>query len=263
MPEGDTIWWAARNLDAALAGRVLTSTDFRVPSLATIDLGGQTVVGVVPRGKHLLMRSDGGLTVHSHLRMEGSWHLYRPNERWRGGPEREVRAILRFADRVAVGYRLLLDVAPTEAENSVVGHLGPDLLGPDWDLDLAVANLLIDADREIADALLDQRNLAGVGNLYKCETLFVARVDPFRAVRDVDDLPGVVATAHRLLTRSVRAAVATGALDQNTTGDRRRPHAVFERTGRPCPRCGTRIRQAKQGRPGRDRITYWCPNCQR
>lgn len=264
MPEGDTIWWAARNLDAALAGHELTSTDFRVPALATVDLAGHVVEQVVPRGKHLLMRLDGNVTIHSHLRMDGSWHLYRPPDHWRGGPEHEVRVVLRTADRVAVGYRLpVLDLVPTDAEDTDVGHLGPDLLGSDWDLELALSNLRAQPEREIGDALLDQRNLSGIGNLYKCEALFAAGVDPFRPVGDIDDLAAVVVAAHRLLTRSIRAAVASGVLDQATTGDRRRPHAVFERAGRPCPRCGTAIRQGRQGQPGRDRVTYWCPRCQR
>ena len=134
MPEGDTVWLAAQRLREALAGRVITASDFRVPALATVDLAGVRIEDVVPRGKHLLFRLDDGRTLHTHFRMDGSWHLYRPDVPWRGGPGHSVRVVLRTGEWVAVGYRLpVVELLATADEPSVVGHLGPDILGPDWD----------------------------------------------------------------------------------------------------------------------------------
>ena len=258
-------------MNDALAGRVLTSTDFRVPQLATADLTGQTVVGVVSRGKHMLTRTDAGLTVHTHYRMDGAWHLYRPGSRWRGGPDWQVRAVLVNADWQAVGYRLpVLELISTDAEDKVVGHLGPDLLRPPqepggWDEGEAVRRLSARLDREIAPALLDQRNLAGIGNLYKSEALFLSGVSPWTRVGDVPDLAGVVRRAQRLMD------VNRNHWSQSTTGSLRRgeEHWVFERSGRPCRRCGATIRSAEQAEAGREtlpptaaRLTYWCPSCQ-
>ena len=257
MPEGDTVWLAARRLHEALAGTVLQSSDLRVPQLAAVDLAGVTIDAVVPRGKHLLFRLDDGRTLHTHFRMEGSWHLYRPGDRWRGGPAHQVRAVLRTREWIAVGYRLAeVDLVPTADEGRLVGHLGPDLLGPDWDLQEALRRLGSRPDREIADALRDQRALAGIGNIYACESLFLCGVDPFRAVADVPDLAQVVLTAHRLLRRNAPRA------SQSTTGDERRPHYVHGRNRRPCRRCGTPIRTRAQGAAPYERITYWCPSCQ-
>jgi formamidopyrimidine-DNA glycosylase len=262
MPEGDTVWLAGRRLHDALAGRVLTRSDFRVPQLATTDLAGRTVAEVVSRGKHLLVRVDADgeppLTLHTHFRMDGTWHLYRPGDRWRGGPDWQVRVLLANADWQAVGYRLpVVELLPRDREGDAVGHLGPDLLGPDWDPDEAVRRLTADPSREIGPALLDQRNLAGVGNLYRAEVCFLAGVSPWTPVRDVD-LPAVVDRLHRLLEINKMRP------QQVTTGqDRRgRDHWVFERTGRPCLRCGTPVASAEQGDPPYQRISYWCPRCQ-
>jgi endonuclease-8 len=255
MPEGDTVWLAASRLNAALAGATLVSADLRVPSLATVDLSGAGVQEVVPRGKHLLTRLTSAQTLHTHFGMEGSWHLYRPGARWHGGPAHEIRAVLVTADWTAVGYRLRrVDLVPTDREADLVGHLGPDLLGPDWDADLALARLRADPSREVADALRDQRCLAGIGNIYACESLFLARTDPFTPVGEVTDLEGIVATARRLLRLNAPRP------SQCTTGDERRPHWVHGRRRRPCYRCGTTIQAREQGLP--PRITYWCPGCQ-
>ena len=262
MPEGDTVWLTARRLDAALAGQVLRRSDFRVPDLATVDLAGRTVTGVASRGKHLLTRFDDGRTLHTHLRMEGDWHLYRPGERWRGGPEHWVRVVLATDSAVAVGYRLgVVELLPPGGEDAALGYLGPDLLGPDWDLDEAVRRLLLRPDREIAPALLDQRNLAGIGNLYKSEALFLRGVSPFAPVGSVADLPALVTLARRLMLANRDHP------EQSTTGDLRpgRSHWVFERAGRPCRRCGAPIRsveQAEPDRPTEGRLVYWCPHCQ-
>jgi len=199
MPEGDTVWLAGRRLDDALAGRVLTTSDFRVPQLATVDLTGRTVTEVVSRGKHLLTRVDDDLTLHTHFRMDGTWHLYRPGAAWHGGPDWQVRVLLGNAEWDAVGYRLpVVELLPRDRESEVVGHLGPDLLGPGWDPEEAARRLRAEPDREIGQALLDQRNLAGIGNLYKSEVLFLAGVSPWTPVRDVD-VAAVVDRAHRLL----------------------------------------------------------------
>ncbi len=259
MPEGDTVWLASKRMHEALAGRVLTRFDLRVPRHATADLTGRRVTEVVARGKHMLTRVDGGLTLHTHFRMDGSWHLLRPGQRWRGGPAHQVRAVLENADWQAVGYRLH-DVAllPTGEEDRVVGHLGPDVLGPDWDPAEAARRLAADPDRAVGEALLDQRVLAGVGNLYKTETLFLCGLSPYAKVGEVPDAPAVVATAHRLL-RANRDHP-----EQSTTGSLRRgeTHWVFERPGRPCRRCGTPVEVGEQGPAGYARVTYWCPRCQ-
>jgi len=257
MPEGDTVWRAAQRLNDALAHRVLTGSDFRLPSLASVDLTGSTVLGVVPRGKHLLTRLSEGRTLHTHFLMDGAWHLYRRSERWRGGPAHEVRVVLENADWAAVGYRLpVVELLPTSRESEVVGHLGPDLLGPDWDAEEAERRLRGRPEREIGDALRDQSNLAGIGNIYACETLFISRIDPWSRVGGIEDLPGVIATARRLLTRNARRGT------QTTTDDDRRPHYVYGRRGRACYRCGTSVRAREQGAPLRMRLTYWCPTCQ-
>lgn len=257
MPEGDTVHLAARRLDAALSGDPLTRTEFRVPRFAAADLAGQTVLQTIARGKHLLTRTDGGATVHSHLRMDGSWRLYRPGSPWRG-PAHEVRAILETARRVAVGHRLgILEVIPTEAEDAVVGHLGPDVLGPDWDADATVANLAREPARPIGEALVDQRLLAGPGNIYKSEALFLRGVHPWTPTGDVE-LPALVALMKRLMEANRHTGM------QVTTGDPRRGRGrwVYARAGDACRRCGTPIRRGMQGDAPEERVTYWCPGCQ-
>ncbi|MEV6962228.1 DNA-formamidopyrimidine glycosylase family protein [Streptomyces sp. NPDC051207] len=259
MPEGDTVWQAARRLHVALAGKMLTRSDLRVPKYATADLTGRAVLDVTPRGKHLLTRVEGGLTLHSHLRMDGSWKVYAPGERWSGGPSHQIRAILGTADRTAVGYRLpVLELLRTTDEHRAVGHLGPDLLGPDWDAELALANLMRDPARPLGEALLDQRNLAGIGNVYKCELCFLLGVTPWLPVGELPaeraaQLPRL---AKRLLEvnrdRPIRA----------TTGRRGPDLFVYGRAPRPCLRCRTSIRVADQGDGSRERPTYWCPTCQ-
>ncbi len=259
MPEGDTVWLAGQRLHEALAGDVLVRSDFRVPSLATADLSGTSVLEVVARGKHLLTRLSGGLTLHTHFRMDGSWHLYRPGDRWTGGPQWQVRAVLETASWQAVGYRLpVVELLSTADEHTVVGHLGPDVLGPDWDRDLAVDRLRAAPDAEVGMALLDQRNLAGLGNLYRCEVLFLQGLTPWVRVADVPDLPALVDRGRRLLLAN------RGRWEQSTTGSLRHGemHWVFERGGRPCRRCGTRIATAEQGAAPYARLTYWCPRCQ-
>ena len=259
MPEGDTVWQTARRLHGALAGKALTRSDLRVPQYATVDLTGRTVLDVTPRGKHLLTRVEGGLTLHSHLRMDGSWKVFVQGQRWSGGPSHQIRVILGNADRTAVGYRLpVLDLLRTADEQRVVGHLGPDLLGPDWDPEKALANLLADPARPLGEALLDQRNLAGIGNVYKSELCFLLGVTPWLAAgalpaERAEKLP---ALAKKLLEANRDRPV------RNTTGRRGQDLFVYGRAPRPCPRCRTSIRVADQGDGSRERPTYWCPACQ-
>jgi len=259
MPEGDTVYLAARNLHAALGGRLITSSDFRVPHLATATAAGCTTLEVVSRGKHLLFRLDDGRTLHTHFRMDGSWHLYRPGTKWSGGPMWQVRLVLRTQEWDAVGYRLpVIDLVPASEEGSLIGHLGPDLLGEDWDLTEAVRRLSVDGERPIGVALLDQRNLAGLGLIYVTESLFLHGVTPWVPVHEVHDIDALVTTAQRLLLANKDRYV------QSTTGDlqRDRWHFVYERSGRPCRRCGTAVHSGTQGVAPQERFAYWCPSCQ-
>lgn len=259
MPEGDTVWQTARRLHTALAGRVLTRSDLRVPKYATADLTGRTVLDVTPRGKHLLTRIEGGLTLHTHLRMDGSWKVYAPGERWSGGPGHQIRAILGTAEHTAVGYRLpVLELLRSTDEHRAVGHLGPDLLGPGWNPDKALENLLRDPARPLGEALLDQRNLAGIGNIYKCELCFLLGATPWLPIGDLpaERAAQLPALAKKLLeaNRDRPARSTTGRRDQNLY--------VYGRAPRPCLRCRTSIRTANQGDGSRERPTYWCPTCQ-
>ncbi|MFF4270007.1 Fpg/Nei family DNA glycosylase [Streptomyces sp. NPDC001536] len=259
MPEGDTVWQAAHRLHTALAGKTLTRSDLRVPKYATADLTGRTVLDVIPRGKHLLTRIEGGLTLHSHLKMDGSWKVYATDQRWTGGPTHQIRAILGTADRTAVGYRLpVLELLRTTDEHRAVGHLGPDLLGPDWDPDRALANLLQDPARPLGEALLDQRNLAGIGNVYKSELCFLLGVTPWLPVGTLpeDRAAKLPTLAKKLLEANRDRPVRT------TTGRRGQDLFVYGRARHPCLRCYTPVRMANQGDGSRERPTYWCPACQ-
>jgi endonuclease VIII len=259
VPEGDVVWNTAQRLHEALAGQVLTRSDFRVPRYATVNLVGQTVTGAVARGKHLLIRTDRGLTVHTHLKMEGAWRIVPAG----GRPPVQghtLRLLLANTEWVAAGYQLgITEVLRTTREDQVIGHLGPDLLGTDWDPAAAVARLARTPDRPIGEALLDQRNLAGLGTVYLAETLFLRGVDPWRSVGSVDDLPALVEMGRRLLDANKTR------LGHVTTGDARpgRENWVYGRAGRPCRRCGTVIKRGEQGPPGQERLRFWCPNCQK
>lgn len=248
MPEGDAVRRTARRLARALDGRPLTRTDFRVPRHATADLAGSTVVETVSRGKHLLTRVDGPagrVTLHTHLRMEGSWRTFDPGRRWNPRLP-EIRVVLETAGPTAVGYSLgVVELLPTDREDDVVGHLGPDLLGPDWDQDEAVRRLRGRPDDAIFEALRDQTLLAGVGTIYAAEVCFVMGVAPETPVGAVPDLPRMVRRVRQML-------------DQE-----------WSRTGRAwvyrqrlCRRCGTQVRVDQLGPAGRERSAYWCPRCQ-
>jgi formamidopyrimidine-DNA glycosylase len=265
MPEGNTVWLTARTLRATLAGHVLTHADLRLADFATTDLVGQRVVDVVPRGKHLLLRLEpAGLTLHTHLRMDGRWRTYAADYRVHD-PDDHVRVVLANTGGTAVGWRVH-DVAlvPTSDEDTLVGHLGPDLLGPDWDAAEAIRRLHLDPERALGEAILDQRNLAGAGNVYKTEICFLRGISPWTRVGDVKDLAGVVDLAHRLLIANRER------YDHVTTGDTRAGKRtwVYDRAGRPCRRCGTAIQldlngvDAQGKATAEARISYWCPRCQ-
>lgn len=258
MPEGDTVYRTAANLDRALHGARLTRCDVRVPAFATVDLTGQIVHEVASRGKHLLMRV-GESSIHSHLKMEGSWHLYRHGSAWRR-PAFQARIVLETADWVAVGFELgLLEVVPISAEAGLLAYLGPDLLGPDWHAGEAVRRLESRPDRPVAVALADQGNLAGLGNEYVTELCFLRGLLPTRPVAEVTDVPGLVALSRRLILFN------RDRTERITTGNARRGMQswVFGRAGQPCRRCGSMIQRGLLGRSDLElRVTAWCPRCQ-
>jgi endonuclease-8 len=259
MPEGDTVWRACQRLNEVLAGRVLTRSEFRVPTLAATDLTGVGVRGVVSRGKHQLFRFSNDLTLHTHFRMDGTWRIFPAGRQWSGGPEFQIRAVLGTEKHAAVGYRLpVLELVPTAEEHSVVGHLGPDLLGRDWDPDEAVGRIASSPERTIGEALLDQRNLAGIGTFYRAELLFLQGIHPRTSVAQVANLRRLVQRAQQLLLAN------RWRVEQSTTGDLRssRRAYVFERSGQPCRRCGTLIQTEEFGPPDQERRSYWCPHCQ-
>jgi endonuclease-8 len=262
VPEGDVVRRTAQRLHAALAGRELVTSDLRWPSLATADLRGREVLAVVSAGKHLLTRVGGGLTLHSHLRMEGQWRVHRTDDDAAGRrfrQDRGVRAILANAEWTAVGHRLgMLDLVPTDREGDLVGHLGPDVLGPGWDPDEATRRLLAVPGRPVGEALLDQRVLAGVGTFYMAEALFLRGVSPWTPVDEVPDLAALVALVHKVMAANAERVV------QTTTGDARkgRQQYVHARSGLPCRRCGTTVRVAMVGTAPQDRTAFYCPHCQ-
>lgn len=255
MPEGDTVFRTAETLRAALVGKTLTRCDVRVPRYATVDLTGHTVDEVISRGKHLFIRV-GAASIHSHLKMDGSWRVDA-----RGTPVRQpykIRIMLETSDVQAAGIDLgILEVLERAHDMDVVDHLGPDLLGPDWDPALAAANLVADPDRPIAAALLDQRVMAGVGNVYCNELCFVFGRLPTSAVSTLADPLRVVTRARDMLWAN------RSRTNRTTTGNRRTGEElwVYGRAGQPCRRCGTRI--ARADGVDSERITYWCPSCQR
>ncbi|MCI2263984.1 DNA-formamidopyrimidine glycosylase family protein [Sediminivirga luteola] len=258
MPEGDTAHRTARMLHAALAGAVLERFELRVPRAAIADLRGSRVDEVLAVGKHLLHRI-GGYTLHSHLKMEGRWETYRRGARWRR-PAFRARAVLATQRIEAVGFDLAqVRLVPRERESLLIGHLGPDPLGPGWNSRTARAagdRLAADA-RPLHMALLDQRLVAGFGNEYANEICFLLGVRPQRPAQDADAHAALELGA-RLIRQNVERPVRT------TTGDPRRRLFVCFRDGQPCRRCGTVIQRGRLGpEPLRERDVYWCPHCQR
>ena len=258
MPEGDTVWRTAHHLHEVLAGRELTRTDFRVPTFATVDLTGEVVDEVVSHGKHLLIRTPQH-SIHSHLKMEGAWHVYRLGSPWRR-PGHSARVVLENDEWQTVGYSLgILEVLALDDESSAIGYLGPDLLGPDWDLDRATRNVSADPDRPVFLALLDQRNLAGFGNEYVNELLFLMGLLPTRSVGEVRDVRRVIQRGQRMLDVN-KKRVERSFTGSTRTGEDR---WVYNRERARCRRCSTRLLNGQLGdRPTAERNIFWCPRCQ-
>jgi endonuclease VIII len=275
MPEGDTLHRIAAALRPHLVGRPVAAARARVPGPQVGRVVGATITEVEAIGKNLLVRFDNGLELRTHLRLHGSWHRYRPDERWRR-PAGRASLVLEVPGTVAVCFDapvVELFERRAEAQHPALASLGPDLLAPGFDAAAAVRGLRdpARASLSIGEALLDQRALAGIGNVYKNEVLWIERVSPFAALGELDDvgLERLVATARRLLVANAGprsgATGRAGRVERVTTdGDRRaagEPLWVYRRTGRPCRRCRTPIRSTRQGRD-LPRTTYWCPTCQ-
>lgn len=276
MPEGDTIFRTARTLERALAGHEVTRFESVFPQLTRLHqdhpITGRTVDRVESVGKHLLMHFSGGTILRTHMRMNGSWHIYRPGERWQR-PAFDMRIVIGTAAFVAVAFNVTVaefETTRSLALDSAVSKLGPDLLSPSFDAEQAIANIRAQAhaSEPINEVLLNQRVMAGVGNVFKSEVLFVTRVDPFAPVSALSDdtVKEIVETARTLLRANVAEmspnAIVTYHGFRSTTG-RRDPTArlwVYGRARQPCRRCGTPIAISKEGDDAR--LTYWCPICQ-
>jgi endonuclease-8 len=272
VPEGDTIFRAARTLNLVLAGKAVERFESVYPALNRIDedrpLRGRTVESVTSRGKHLLMTFSGGLVLHTHMRMNGTWHVYRPGERWQR-PSREMRVLVAASDVVAVGFNIpvaeLLSTADL-ARHRQLARLGPDVAADSFDRDLALQQMRASGSLAVADVLLDQRILAGIGNVLKSEILFVAAVHPFTAVQQLDDdtLGRILDVSRRLMKMNVAdtATVSGPRFGRRTTGslDPFQKLWVYGRGGKACRRCGSPIQSRKTGSDAR--LTYWCPACQ-
>lgn len=274
MPEGDTIFRTADTLHRALSGHVVMRFESVLPRLMRADadgpVRGRSVERVEARGKHVLIWFSGDLVLRTHMRMHGAWHIYRPGERWQR-PRADMRVVIETATIHAVAFSVpvaeLADAAATTSSRALA-TLGPDLLARDFDAADAAARLSARRGVAIADALLDQSALAGIGNVYKSEVLFVAGVNPFAdaANLEIGTLARIVSIAGRLLHAN---AVDGGRSGSPGSGGARRttgrldPAArlwVYARGGRPCRRCGSAIQRAAQGPYARS--TYWCPRCQ-
>jgi endonuclease VIII len=275
MPEGDTIYRAARTLHTALGGQRVERFESVFAHLTRVDtdtpIAGRVMERVEARGKHLLMwfeasRPPGAsLVLRTHMRMHGSWHIYRPGERWQR-PRHEMRIVIETAPYVAVAFAVpvaeFVDAGSLEREGPVA-ELGPDPLGERFEATAAVARLQARGDMEIADALLDQRAIAGIGNVFKSEILFAARVSPFAAVHSLpaDTLARIVAVAESQLRANVgESASAAGSRRTLNRLDPLERLWVYGRRGLPCRRCGVPILRVKQGPDSRS--TYWCERCQ-
>ena len=260
MAEGDSIRRLADRLQSAVGGHRSIAAQFRRGGQRPPSFAGDRLQEIVPVGKNLLMRFDSGRTIHSHLRMQGSWRVHRAG--WRPRPHADqVGAWFDFGPRgvLAAHSMPILQVVVTSREHDVVGHLGPDILSESWPehVTTAVRNIADRSDRRIREALLDQRNLCGIGNLWAVEGLYIAGVWPHLPVADVD-LPRLLDVIHRMM----RLGLRTGT--QSTTGNLRRgqTHWVYGRYRRPCRRCGTPISFSPAGGTAHDRETWWCPHCQ-
>ena len=267
MPEGDSVWKLARRLDRQLAGHAVVRSDFRTPRLATRDVSGRQVLGHDTHGKHLLTRLSAtpdspAATLHSHLKMDGSWSTLAPGKRLPGRVQPHVRLVLALDDgRTVHGIRLHdLDLVPTDREHDLVGHLGPDPLRDDWDAAEAVRRIGADPALPLVSALLDQRRMAGLGNLWANELAFLTGVSPWTAVSDVD----VERLVDRAATMLRHSATVEGAY-QVTTGSSAKgdDHWVVGRQRRGCRRCGGPVSTVEEiAGDAANRWSWWCPACQ-
>jgi endonuclease-8 len=263
VAEGDSVARIAARLDTATAGALIVHSDVRHPRFATVDLAGQRILEWRARGKHLLSRTDAGLTVHSHLRMTGSWSVLRPRKRLPARVMPSLRIALRLDDgRTVVGVALpVLTVLRTSDEHAVVGHLGPDLLGTDTtgvdSIAVATARVAAAGGEAVVAALLDQRRVAGLGNMWAQELLFLHGISPWRSAESVEGLDELLTDARRRLRHAVRENPT-----QNTTGRATPRHWVYGRARRPCLRCATPIAFRPAERTSHGRETWWCPGCQ-
>lgn len=273
MPEGDVVRLTATRLDEALTGREIVRSELRWPSAAEHDLVGRTVTSVVPYGKHLLTRFDDGWSLHTHLRMEGEWHVARTGTSSARGAGPTVRVVLANAWWTALGVRIgMLHVLRTSDEHRILGALGPDVLAddfPEQGVLEAVERLLADdalggrgprhrpervaTGVPVAEALLDQHLVAGLGTIWTAEPLHALGIWPWTPVRDVPDLAGLLLTARRLVQHSVQNGFSRGA------GYVRHVHG---REGRACHRCGTPVEVGRANEPPYDRPIFYCPSCQ-
>lgn len=262
MPEGDTIHRAARTLHAALAGRTITRFETVFAQLARVEVTGRSVERVDAAGKHLLMHFSGDLHLRTHMRMNGAWHIYRPGERWRKRFS-DMRIVLETDEWIAVAFNVPVaefhDSRSLERQEDLL-RIGPDFLADAFDFDEAKRRIREHASEEIADVLLDQRVVAGIGNEYKSELLFMARVSPFAKVRDLTDqqLDTILKTSRKVMQANVTKRSA--ARITNFSLDPSQKQYVYARGGKPCRRCGSAIQYAKQGPNARG--TYWCARCQ-
>jgi endonuclease-8 len=277
MPEGDTIFRAARTLQRALAGKPVVFFESMLPALDRLEITGRTIDRVSTAGKHILMHFSGDLVLRTHMRMNGSWHIYRRGERWLR-PRRDMRLVIATDEFEAVGFSIPeaeLIATRDLQRHDTLRKLGPDLLADTFDAGEALRRLRGHGNAAVADALLNQRVMAGIGNVYKSEVLFLCRVNPFTAVHVLDDtqLASIVETARRLLRVNVSEGPALGNVEglaamttytgfRRTTGrdDPKERLWVYGRARLPCRRCGTPISINKQGADAR--LTYWCPACQ-
>jgi endonuclease VIII len=262
VPEGDILARAARSLDAALRGDRLVRAELRWPTAAGADLVGRTVLGTRAYGKHLFTDLDDGRTLHTHLRMEGSWRLSRTGTRAAEARGSDVRAVLGTARWTAVGHRLgMLDLVPSVDAHRLIAHLGPDVLAPDFPtvgLAETVRRWEAVGGTPVAEVLLDQTVQAGIGTLYMAEILWARRLWPWTPAAEVDDPASLLMSCRRLMERSVVSSTPTATGE----GPRGPSSWVHNRAGRPCRRCGEDIRRGTARRPPTERPVFWCPGCQ-
>ncbi len=259
MPEGDTIFRAAQTLQKVLGGQTLTGFRASWPKLRDVELVGRRVEKVEPRGKNLLMHFDDGRVLHTHMMMTGSWHIYRHGESWQK-PERMALVVLETEKFVAVCFNapVVELLSPLQLRrNKNLSSLGPDLLAKDFDLEEALRRLRERRGMEIGEALLAQRVVAGIGNIYKCEALFLCRVNPFAKVAELsdEDLKRLILEAQKWMSANLR-----GGMRMTRPALMGKRLWVYGRSGEPCFKCGAQIKMKRQGQAMRS--TYFCPQCQ-